>query len=94
MTNTLIKEYTLLQSLYEKREEEYKNGDYQDVDFDISCGITEDEIKEFIDFLNSKKDFTLQDIRFRVLYLANKYHFSVNSFWHYIMYRTGKWIKK
>ena len=94
MTNTLIKEYTLLKSLYERREEEYKNGDYQDVDFDISCGITEEEIQDFINFLNSGREFTLPDIRTRVLYLANKYHFSANSFWHYIMYRTGRWIKK
>lgn len=93
MTNTLIKEYTLLQSLYEKRNEEYQNSDYKEVEFDINCGITEEEIQNFIDFIDSGKPFTITDVRTRALYLANKYKFSINSFWEYIMYRTGKWIR-
>jgi hypothetical protein len=57
-------------------------------------GSVLEEIQNFIDFINSGKPFTITDVSTRALYLANKYKFSINSFWEYIMYRTGKWIKK
>lgn len=93
MTHSLIKDSKIFKSIYEKRMDEYKNSEHQDVMFTTDCGITEDEIQEFINFLNSGKPFTMNDLRSKVLYLANKYEFSMDSFWEYIMYRTGKWIK-
>lgn len=93
MTHSLIKDSKIFKSIYEKRMDEYKNSNHQNVKFSPDCGITEEEIVEFISFLNSGRSFTINDLRSKVLYLANKYEFSMDSFWEYIMYRTGRWVK-
>lgn len=93
MTSTLIKENPLLGALYERRNKIYLENDYQNIEFDPKCGITKEEIQDFIDFLNSRKSYTIKDIRSKALYLAIKYEFSIDSFWAYIMYKTGKWKK-
>jgi len=89
----LIKDSKLTESLYKQRDKEYQYHKCADVEFDPNCGITEEEIEEFIKFIDSGKSYSIFDIRNQALRLAIKYRFNINSFWKYIMYRTGKWVK-
>lgn len=82
----------LIYNRYKKLEEEYTKQEYSSKPFRPDCGITDEEISEFIDFLDSHK-FTLDDIRYFAIILAMKYKFSIDSFWEFIQVKRGVWKK-
>ena len=92
MNKLHVNENALIKKNYEKKEEEYKNRDLESIEFYSDCGITEDEIDDFIDLLDNNHKFSLYDFKYRALILALKYGFSIDSFWKFIQHRRGVWV--
>lgn len=91
MSKMLVSECALVRKNYEYKNREYESRDLDNVEFKLSCGITESEIIEFIDFIENNHKFSLLDIRYRALFLALKYGFSIDSFWKHIQKRRKIW---
>ena len=69
----------------------YKDNGYADIPLTTDCGIANEEIEDFIAFLNSGKNFSMNDLRNQALLYANKYHFNIDQFWKYIQQRRNIW---
>jgi len=82
----IMERYRRIDALYAKQE-------FKETPFDINCGITDDEINEFIDFLDTRQ-FLIMDIRYRAIKLAMKYEFAIDSFWEFIQVKRGIWKKR
>lgn len=91
MNKLHVNDSALIKKSYEKKEEEYNKRNLVSIEFDTDCGITNDEIEDFIDFLDNTHKFSLYDLRYRALLLALKYGFSIDSFWKFIQYKRGVW---
>lgn len=86
-----VNDSVIIKKSYEKKEEEYDDRNLVSIEFSPDCGITKDEIDDFIDFVEKSHKFSLHDLRYRALLLALKYGFSIDSFWKFIQYKRGVW---